>query len=289
MLISTIKDGYVFDPISIHIEDPGKGLILTFNNLISRTDFVNILGDMVAELERVYGYPVETEFTACITGDGQVKVNLLQCRPMSVPGTSSHVTFPKDVPEETILFHSNRFISGGMVDKIRYIIYIDPERYAAIESIERKKSLGRIVGNINTSLNIKDGKILMMGPGRWGSSNIDLGVNVTYADINNAAVLVEIAREEAGHVPEVSFGTHFFLDLVEAEIIYLPIYPDDKKSEFKKGFFSDSANVLKEIVPDAKDFENEIKVIDVCSVADGAYAKVVADPDTQKAICFLEY
>ena len=70
------------------------------------------------------------------------------------------------------------------------------------------------------------GRILMMGPGRWGSSNIDLGVNVTYADIDNTAVLVEMAREEAGQVPEVSYGTHFFLDLVEAQIIYLPVYPE---------------------------------------------------------------
>lgn len=288
LLISTLKEGYIFDPVSGHIDAPGKGLILTFNNLISRTDFVNILGEMVAGLEKIYGHPVEIEFTACIGESKQVRVNLLQCRPMSIPGILSPVIFPVDVPKEKILFKSNRFITGGMVNKIRYIIYIDPRHYAAIETMERKKSLGRIVGKLNASLRSADGKILMMGPGRWGSSNINLGVNVSYADINNAKVLVEIAREEAGHVPEVSYGTHFFLDLVEAEIIYLPVYPDDTKTEFNEVFFKDSPNVLKEVVPDAEGFENEVKLIDVCQRARGAFAKVVADPDTQRAICFLE-
>lgn len=288
LLVSTFKDGDIFDPISSHIDAPSNELILTFNNLISRTDFVNILGEMVAELETVYDHPVEIEFTACVGENRNVKVNLLQCRPMSIPGISSPIIFPTDVPKEKILFRSNRFIAGGVVDKILYIIYIDPKHYSVIKTMERKKSLARIVGKLNASLRSANEKILMMGPGRWGSSNINLGVNVSYADINNAKVLVEIAREEAGHVPEVSYGTHFFLDLVEADIIYLPVYPDDEKTEFNEIFFKDSPNTLKEIVPDAEGFENEIKVIDVSRAAKGVYAKVVADPDTQRAICFLE-
>jgi pyruvate,water dikinase len=71
---------------------------------------------------------------------------------------------------------------------------------------------------------------ILMGPGRWGSNNIDLGVNITYSDIDNTAVLVEIAREGGGHTPEVSHGTHFFQDLVEGHIIYIPVYPDTPES-----------------------------------------------------------
>ena len=122
-----------------------------------------------------------------------------------------------------------------MTAPIRYLLFIDPARYGAIETPEVKKSLGRIVGRINEHPAVAAGRILMMGPGRWGSSNIELGVNVTYADINNTAVLVEMAREEAGQVPEVSYGTHFFLDLVEAQIIYLPVYPSDPEAEFNSG------------------------------------------------------
>ena len=112
-------------------------------------------------------------------------------------------------------------------------------------------------------------------------------MNTNYADINNTSVLVEIAREEAGHIPDVSYGTHFFLDLVESRIIYLPLYPDDPEAAFNQEFFSKSSNMLTHLLPDAKSFEDFIKVIDVPSVADGKYAQVVADPRTQKALCFI--
>jgi len=288
LLVSVTKEGHPYNPITSHVDGSAQNLVFTFNNLINKTEFVSITGEMVTELERVYGHPIETEFTASLGKNGRLKVNLLQCRPMSIPGISSPVIFPDNIPQENILFKSNRFISSGVVSHIRYIIYIDPKSYATIETVDRKKSLGRIVGNINAHLRTAEGKVMMMGPGRWGSSNIDLGVNVSYADIDNAAVLVEVAREEAGHVPEVSYGTHFFQDLVEAHIIYLPIYPDDKKTEFNKSFFERSPNILKEMSPDAYKFENVIHVIDVCSAANGSYAKVVAEPNTQRAICFLE-
>jgi pyruvate,water dikinase len=151
-----------------------------------------------------------------------------------------------------------------------------------------KKSLGRIVGRINDHPAVAAGRILMMGPGRWGSSNIELGVNVSYADINNTSVLVEMAREEAGQIPEVSYGTHFFLDLVEAQIIYLPVYPDDPEAEFNEGIFGELPNVLTDLIPEAERFREIIRVIDLPAATAGCFAKVVADPQTQRAICYLE-
>ncbi len=118
-----------------------------------------------------------------------------------------------------------------------------------------------------------------MGPGRWGSSNIDLGVNVGYADIDNAAVLVEMAREEAGHLPDVSYGTHFFQDLVESSIIFLAVYPDDAATEFNADLFEKSPNALTELLPDAGEFAEAVKVIDVPAVRDGARVHVVADSE----------
>ena len=190
---------------------------------------------MLTRLEKAYGQPLDTEFTAAVDADGRVRINLLQCRPMRLPGRRDRSSFPRIFRPERVLFRSSRTISGGVTAPIRYLLYIDPARYGAIDSPEVKKSLGRIVGRINEHPAVAAGRILMMGPGRWGSSNIDLGVNVTYADINNTAVLVEMAREEAGQVPEVSYGTHFFLDLVEAQIIYLPVYPGDPEAEFNGG------------------------------------------------------
>jgi hypothetical protein len=127
----------------------------------------------------------------------------------------------------------------------------------------------------------------MMGPGRWGTSNIDLGVNVSYADIDNASVLVEVALEEAGHVPEVSYGTHFFHDLVEGQIIYLPLFPDDAAAEFKEKFFETAPNALLEYLPHAAGFESVLRLIDVPKATSGAFTQVVADSQRRQAVCFL--
>jgi len=288
LLVSVMKDGYLQDPFTDRVTDSMRDCVLTFNNLIRRTDFVAILGEMLEKLEAAYGFPIDTEFTAFPDGDGHVRINLLQCRPMWIPGVSGAVTMPVNIPRERVLFKANTTISGGVVRDIRYIIHIDPKWYSEIPSVEIKKSLGRVVGRINEHPRLTENKFLLMGPGRWGSSNIDLGVNVSYADIDNTAVLVELAREEAGHVPEVSYGTHFFQDLVEAQIIYLPVYPDDDECTFNRAFFDGSPNVLCDLLPDTAKFESLVHVIDVPAATGGKYAHVVADPDSQRAICFLE-
>ena len=92
-----------------------------------------------------------------------------------------------------------------------------------------------------------------MGPGRWGSrGDIKLGVNVTYSDINNTSVLIEIAKKKGNYVPDLSFGTHFFQDLVEASIKYIPLYPDDEKIVFNEMFLKDSHNIFEDLLPEFK-------------------------------------
>ena len=100
-------------------------------------------------------------------------------------------------------------------------------------------------------------------------------------------MLVELAREEAGHVPEVSYGTHFFQDLVEQHIMYLPVFPADAAAEYNAPFFSASPNLFRHFLPDMAGFENLVKVIDV-PAATGCHAHVMADPESRQAVCFLE-
>lgn len=287
LFVSLMKDDHIFDPFIPRLEGTKESLILTFNNLIRRTNFIKIFEEILTKLERAYGYPVDTEFTAFVDSSDNVKVDVLQCRPLYVPGSLGSVKMPKKIQRKKILFKSNRVITGGIIQKVKYILYIDPICYSGITDMIIKKTIGRIVGHINQHPRIIEGKIIMMGPGRWGSSNIDLGVNVGFADIHNATVLVEIAREEGGQVPEVSFGTHFFQDLVESRIIYLPLYPDEPQSEFNEEFFQRSPNIFSKIISDYKEVEDIIKVIDVFAITKGAFVNVVADPETQNAVCFI--
>ena len=127
-----------------------------------------------------------------------------------------------------------------------------------------------------------------MGPGRWGSrGDIHLGVPVTYADINNTALLVEIARQKGSYVPDLSFGTHFFQDLVEAEIRYLPLYPDEPDTVFNEAFLLESPNELPELVPRFARLADTIRVINVPEVAEGRILRVLMNGDEDEALGYV--
>jgi hypothetical protein len=286
LLVSLVRDGHVSEPLG----DLGPGeqeLALTFNRLVQTTDFVPIVGEMLARLERAYRLPVDTEFTAFVGPNG-VRLNPVQCRPLRMPGAAESPPALVELARDRTLFRSTRMIFGGVVRSIRYILYIDAARYSGIRHRATKSAIGRVVGRINQHPAVVEGGIVMMGPGRWGSTNIDLGVSVGYGDIGNAAVLVEVAREEASHLPELSYGTHFFQDLVEAEVVFLALYPDDPGSEFNAPFLEKAPNALTDLLPDAADLEGLVTLIDVPAAACGAHAHVVADSESRTAVCFLK-
>ena len=281
LMFSSMSDGYLHDIQALDKLD--KNVVLAFENLIKRTPIVKIFGEMLAKLEKAWEQPVDIEFTAHIDSQRNIRINLLQCRALQLPKTAgSPIEIPKNIPQESILFQSDLTISAGVVSDLRHVIYVDPKKYAELDAIN-KKSMGRIIGKLNEVLSKKPGRLMLMGPGRWGSTNIDLGINVSYADIDNTAVLVEMAHEKAGYEPEVSFGTHFFQDLVEAEIIYIPIYPGEEKTNFNARFFEDSPSIFNNILPEFGSFANVVRVIEIPTGA-----QVVVEPRTRNAICFLQ-
>jgi hypothetical protein len=96
---------------------------------------------------------------------------------------------------------------------------------------------------------LKEQTFICVGPGRWGTSNPDLGVRIGYGDIYNARAMVELAGQGIGSAPEASFGTHFFQDLVESNIRYLPLYPDQGEDLFNEKLLFDSENKLTTLLP----------------------------------------
>lgn len=287
LFVSIAEDGYVRDPVGVF---PGKisNPVLTFNLLLSQTDFAAVIREMTSILEKAYGYAVDTEFTASVGPENRVSVNLLQCRPMRLPGTGTgREPAPINIRRGDVLFRARRMMPGGVVERLRYALYVDPAAYASRASLDMKKYLGRVVGRVNREVISGDEKMMIIGPGRWGSSNIDLGLNTSYSDISNASALVELAFDSGGHSPELSYGTHFFLDLVESEIIYLPVYPEDQEAEFNAGFFKGSPNFLTLLLSGADRYSEFIRVIDIPAVTGGRYARIVADAEAQAAVCYL--
>jgi pyruvate,water dikinase len=224
---------------------------------------------------------VDIEFAA----DGK-NLYLLQCRPQSSTAGNVASPIPKDIAQDRIVFSANRYISNGKLPDITHIVYIDPDKYSQLEESEEMMEIGRAVGKLNSLLPKR--QFVLMGPGRWGSrGDIKLGVPVTYSDFNNTAALIEIARKKGNYVPELSFGTHFFQDLVESSIRYIPLYPDDPGIEFNEKFLLASQNYLADILPEFAALADTIHVIDVPHTTGGKVLRIAMNADLGEALGFL--
>jgi hypothetical protein len=283
-IVSVYKDGQLYSPSGLMLNLNDGHPVVTFSKLLTHGPFIPMIKEMLKILSDSLGFPVDIEF-AC---DGDIhKLYLLQCRPQSQAGGAMAVAIPENIPQRDQLFTAKRYITNAVVSGIEYLVYVDPEAYDALPTLEELVQVGRTVGELNSRLPRQ--KFILMGPGRWGSrGDVKLGVRVGYADINNTAMLIEVAKKKKDYVPELSFGTHFFQDLVEANIRYLPLYPDEPDAVFNQEFFGSAPNMLRRFVPGARGLEKVIKVISVPKVADGATVTVAMDGDSERALGYIK-
>ncbi|HSG29503.1 MAG TPA: PEP/pyruvate-binding domain-containing protein, partial [Candidatus Krumholzibacterium sp.] len=275
------RSGHIHKPMPMSIDFEKDDLLMTCEGLLSDTPLVRNVRAILETLEENIGTPVDIEFAH----DGNY-FYLLQCRPQSYSEDIAPSPIPKDVPEKDIVFSAEKYVSNGRVPDITHVVYVDPERYGELSSHEKLLQVGRAIGRLNKILPKR--QFVLMGPGRWGSKgDIKLGVNVTYSDINNTAVLMEIARERGGYRPDLSFGTHFFQDLVEGQIRYLPLYPDDKGIVFNDRFFSVSKNLLADVLPEYAGLEDTIRLIDVPRETGGRVLRVLMNAELGEAVGIL--
>jgi hypothetical protein len=280
--ILSVSDGTTVRRANRAMDRPDRDeTVVTFNGLVEGTDFIKQMRELMRALRDTFGMPMDVEFAH----DG-TDLHILQCRPQSHLDDEGPVEIPAWVPERRKLFSANRYVTNAFVRGIRTVVYVDPERYGAMSSLADMVAVGEAVSRLNARLPAKS--FILMGPGRWGSrGDIKLGVRVTYSDINNTAMLVEIARKVGSYVPDLSFGTHFFQDLVEARIRYLALYPDEEGNLFAQDFFAKSPNALAEILPEYEYLSDVVRVIDVPTAAGGCEIHVVMDAESERALGFL--
>ncbi len=287
--LASIDEGDYFQSIvSTASLDNKNKLVLTFNNLTKDQKFIDLMRNVMNRLEKVYGTPVDIEFTVQIQ-PGYPQPNylfsMIQCRPLSQRHEHGTVRIPPDIPREDILFTAHKLIPDGQAEGIRYVIFVDPEKYREIPDQTVKLELGRAVGRLNQIL--ADERFILMGPGRWGSANLELGVRVTYADIHNTLVLIEIGVPQDGQMPELSYGTHFLQDLVEAGIFSLPLHLGSEHGRFDWQFFRDSPNSLASLSPADATLSDYLRVIDLSTVCGSRRLKILMDGEKDEAVGFL--
>ncbi len=167
-------------------------------------------------LEEVMGGPVDVEFAYV---PAQSTFWVLQARPLGMRPRFREVRVPGGIPNHRVLLRGSRMLTHGVVRDCPAVVYVDPAAYAASDD---KYGVARTVGELNRLL--AGSRYILVGPGRWGSTDPLFGVPVSYEEICHAGLLVEIGGRGGAFTPELSYGTHFFADLEAEGILYMPVF-----------------------------------------------------------------
>ena len=286
--------------------------LLTFEKLLTETAFTRIMQDILKTLESRYQYPVDIEFTVNFTHEQKPLINLLQCRPLQTRGRPSAPQAVKGqegefvllgpdglsakIDPERILFACDgHFMGGGIYQDITRVIYIEPEAYLNLP-LSGKYDIARLVGTLNNfvswALSPESGgqvpqtngePTILFGPGRWGTTTPSLGVPVGFHEINNVAVLAEIAHEGGNLMPELSFGTHFFQDLVESDIFFVALFPGKAGTIFNKAKLDEIPNKLIEVLPESSKYADVVRFYELRD----RKLRIVSDITSRKVACFF--
>jgi Pyruvate phosphate dikinase, AMP/ATP-binding domain len=280
-------DGYLSSLISSMVD--AKRLVVTFDGLLRRTPFAKCMRDLLSTLEKYYDSPVDTEFTAEVINPNSphpgICITLLQCRPQSHLRDAQEVELPAKLDLADVIFSTRRMVPRGAVTGIRWVLFVPPEGYFALASTADRNRLERTIGTVNAAL--KDESFICIGPGRWGTSTPDLGVGIDYGDIYCTRALVELTGKGLGPDLEPSFGTHFFQDLVESNILPININLDDPDTVFNRDFFYRTPNRLPDFIRSHEGLLGALRLIKVEDFCPGFSITLIMNDIAGKALAFL--
>jgi hypothetical protein len=279
-LVSVDDGETLHPPLTIGRSLDPKSLVLTFDSLLQRGSFVPLMKTVLERLEQQYEQPVDIEFAVSLTPEGgipKLMFHLLQCRPQNQFNGENRETqsIPAELAEHDRILLCTRMVPQGKVNQVEYIIYVDPEAYYHLGSLKEHTEVARYIGQINGAL--EDHSFILMGPGRWGSSDSMQGVPVTYADIFNTRALIEVASNKSGFAAEPSYGTHFFQDLVESQIYPLAVYPDEPGDHLNLDFIKQAKDQTPKFIPELTDASRCIKVIHIPTERPGHHLDLTMD------------
>ncbi|MGP1678235.1 MAG: PEP/pyruvate-binding domain-containing protein [Burkholderiales bacterium] len=268
-------------PLELLAEFTKGSWLFTFERLLAQTGFAVTMRRLLATLEAAYDYPVDVEFTGTYASNGRLYLNLIQCRPLQTRGIQSKRVEIREVDAAQVLFRSiGSFMGGSVVQPIARVIAVDAQGYMGL-TLTDKYELARIIGRLNRFIKAHDQRpSLLLGPGRWGTSTPRLGVPVRFAEINTMTAIAEVTFSAGGLQPELSFGTHFFQDLVETGIFYVALNPEKQGCLVNTAVLAGLPNRLAELLPDDARFAEVLKVVDLPP----GY-QLLADIMCQRVVC----
>ncbi len=198
---------------------------LTFEPILAFRD-VPLNDLLVTLLERCrdeLGGPVEMEFAVTLDpGRGvPARLHFLQVRPMAVSGAATTLDEP-DLAGDDVVVAARRTLGNGQRDDIRDVVFVKPQHFDPMAT----RQIAHEIERLDRALRDEGRPYLLIGFGRWGSSNPTLGIPVTWSQICGASVIVEANLPTMR--PELSQGSHFFQNLISFQVLYLSIAPEDR-------------------------------------------------------------
>jgi hypothetical protein len=289
-LVQVEDDGYFASLRSRVLDQDKRNLVLTFEDFLKRTNFASRMRVILKTLEDKYNAPVDMEFTVRVENPEAARpdvcITILQCRPQSYLIASEQATLPLNLNHQDIIFSTRFVVPEGQIQRVDYVVYVPPDAYFALPTQESRFELVRAISRLNNALEGKN--FICIGPGRWGSSNSDLGVPVDYGDIYNTRSLVELAGQGIGPAPEPSLGTHFFQDLLEQQIYPLAIYLDDKESIFNRKFFTETPNRVEEWITVEEKIAGSLCLHKISDFRPGHNLRIIMSDEKSTAVGFLQ-
>ncbi len=219
---------------------------ISCKGLVANKTLMEQMKRMLSYIQEEYEYPVDTEFAINISESGEYSVDLLQCRPLQIQKGKTGTVIPPDIPEDRILLES-RGASMGMSKALALdlIVYVDPVKYYNMPYKE-KDLVAKLVGRINWHFRDMNKHMMLIVPGRVGTSSPELGVPTAFSDISAYEIICETEETMAGYNPELSYGSHIFQDLVEAEILYTAVFHNEKTIHFSLEKLASSKDIVSE-------------------------------------------
>jgi hypothetical protein len=220
------------------INYPGKRII-TFANVLQNKLFplADILSTLLDLGQQEMNNPIEIEFAANLeTPPGTPKIfNFLQIRPIVHTDETSHINLETIKPEDTIIY-SESALGNGHFKGIKDVVYVKPDSFNSAKN----KDMAINIERINSEFTKQGANYVLIGPGRWGSTDPWLGIPVKWPQISAARIIVESGLKNYRIDP--SQGTHFFQNLTSFRIGYLTINPYIKEGYYNVEYL-DSLNV----------------------------------------------
>jgi hypothetical protein len=246
-------------------------LFTSCDGLVKNETLMEDMHQILSLLQETYDYPVDIEYTINVSPEGRYYIDLLQCRPLQMAAEGGSVSVPAPGPGEQVLLETKGVSMGfSRQFSVDVLVYVDAIAYYNMPYVDKYK-VKSALSAINWRLREQSRRMVLITPGRICTSSPELGVPSAFADISEFDTIIEVSEKRAGYMPELSYGSHIFQDLVEAGILYTAVFEGNHTIAFHPEILESDPGMIRDITEEitkpAEEQEGILRVFD-CSASD---------------------